>query len=399
MSLFSAAERFASIDRSQVTLDSARCLHSQHQNSECKACYNICPVDAITPGKPPTLNIEACQSCLACLPACPVGAFQADDAVASLLNCIPRLESESVELLCEVHPHPETGTAESTGIRVRGCLAGLGSGSYLLLASLSKKKVIIRTDNCGSCKWAVLQKEIERQVSRSRLFLAGWGRTDGVICSTKEDEMAVRPVWESANPPLSRRDLFHMMAHQGQIALARAVEDGHSSQGKHVGRDRLRLLNAVKSLPVEHLPTPFNLKDLDFANLKVSEACTACGVCATACPTQALIFEKTENNKNFTLTFSAPDCIGCEICANVCAPAAISIEHNPSFEDVFGPGKPVVLQSGQLVRCSRCNALMAAKPGVRLCPLCEKRRKNPFGSLLPPGMKVPERLAKKKSLL
>lgn len=398
MSLFSAAERFASLDRSQVILEPKRCLHQQNQSSECTSCYDICPADAIMPGKPPTLTTEACQSCLACLPACPVGAFQADDAVSSLLNCITRLETESVELLCEVHPHPETGGVDSTGIRVRGCLGGLGSGAYLLLASLGVKKVIARTDACKTCKWAVLQKQIEGQVSQSRLFLTGWGKADGVICSPEGEALVERLVWESTNPPLSRRDLFRMMARQGQIAIARAAEDGHAGQGKQVGRNRLRLLNAVKSLPVEHTPMPFGLKDLDFSNLKVSEACTACGVCATACPTQALRFEKTENNKNFTLTFSAPDCIGCDICARVCAPAAISMELNPLFEDVFGPGKPVILQSGQLVRCNRCNALMAAKPGVRLCPLCEQRRKNPFGSLLPPGMKVPERLAKKKSL-
>jgi ferredoxin len=286
---------------------------------------------------------------------------------------------------------------DSTGIRVHGCLAGLGSGAFLLLASLGVKKVIARTDACKTCKWAVLHKQVERQVSQSRLFLTGWGKADGVICSAEGDAMVERPIWESANPPLSRRDLFRMMARQGQIALARATEDGHSGQGKQVGRNRLRLLNAVKSLPVEHSPTPFGLNDLNFANLMVSEVCTACGVCATACPTQALRFEKTGNEKYFTLTFSAPDCIGCDICAHVCAPAAINIEHYPSFEDVFGPGKPVIAQEGRMIRCVRCKTLMAERPGVQLCPLCEFRQKNPLGSKLPPGMKIPEQLTKKKS--
>ena len=170
------------------------------------------------------------------------------------------------------------------------------------------------------------------------------------------------------------------------------------SQEKQAGRDRLRLLSAVKNLPTEHAPTPFDLKDFNFATLTVSEACTACGVCATACPTHALRFEKTENNKNFTLTFSAPDCIGCDLCAHVCAPAAINIDHVPMFDQVFEAEMPLVAQTGTLVRCDRCNTLMAARPSVRLCPLCEHRRKNPFGSKLPPGMKVPERLANKKSV-
>ena len=389
MSLFSAAERFAAMDRSQVTLEPARCLHSQYQNSECEVCYNICPVNAITAGKPPSLNVEACQSCLACLPVCPVGAYHADDAVASLLNCVTRLETETVELLCEVHPHPETGGAESTGIRVRGCLAGLGSGVYLLLASLGLKKIILRTDACQACRWAGLSAQIGSQVSLSSRFLAAWGETASIDCMSGDGGMVERPVWESNNPPLSRRDLFRMMARQGQIALARAAEEGHAGRERKVGRERLRTVSAVGNLTREHAVPSSGCGEFGFASLKVSEACTACGACANACPTGALHFEITNVNKNFSLTFSAPDCIGCDICANVCAPAAISMEHNPAFKDVFVSGKPELVQVGDLVRCVQCNTLMAARPDVKLCPLCQYRRKNPFGSSLPPGMKLP----------
>lgn len=397
MSLFDSAERFASIDRSQVILEPKRCLHQQDQNSECTCCYNICPVGAITPGKPPTLATETCQNCLACLPVCPVGAYQADDSVSSLLNCITRLETESVELLCEVHTHPEAGGADTTGIRVRGCLAGLGSGAYLLLASLGTKKVIARTDICNRCKWVALHKQVEMQISQSRVFLTGWGKADSVICLAEGDAMTERPVWESTNPPLSRRDLFRMMARQGQIAIARAAEDGHVNQEKRIGRNRLRLSRAVKSLQTEQQPATFSLHGMEFCNLRVSDACTACGVCAIACPTQALHFEKTGNEKYFTLTFSAPDCIDCGICTHVCAPAAIRIEHNPSFDDVFGPESAVTVQEGRLIRCIRCKALTAERPGVQLCEVCEFRQKNPLGSKFPPGMKIPEQLMKRKS--
>ena len=397
MSLFDAAERFAAMDRSQIVLNAKHCLHSHYQNSECKACYDICPVGAITPGKPPSLKIETCQSCLACLPACPVGAYHADDAVASLLNCVSRFDTETVELLCEFHPHSETGGADSTGIRVRGCLAGLGNGTYLLLASLGVKKIIARTDACKTCRWAGLSAQIERQVSLASRFLAAWGETASIACTPVDIMMVERPVWESANPPLSRRDLFRMMARQGQIALARAAEEGHAGQEKKVGRDRLRTINAVRSLIRDNAIPSTSCEDFGFASLKVSDACTACGACANACPTGALHFEITNTNRNFSLTFSTPDCIGCDICANVCAPAAISIDYHPTFEDVFGSGKPELVQAGDLVRCVQCNTLMAAKPGVKLCSLCAYRRKKPFGSQMPPGMKMPGLPVKRKS--
>jgi ferredoxin len=396
VSFFSAAERFAALDHSAVTLDKERCLHSKDQFSDCEACFGVCPVSAVNPGKPPGLDLEKCENCLACLPVCPVGAFHADDAVASLLNCAARVESGTIELLCGIHPHPEIGAANGVGIRVNGCLAGLGRGAYLLLASLGVEKVIVRTDACKTCQWTDLRTHVESQVSQSRMFLAAWGKTKSVICMSDTEAMVERPVWESTNPPLSRRDLFRMMARQGQIAIARAAENGHVRSEKQAGRDRLRMLSAVRNLPTEHALIPFALKDFNFATLTVSGDCTACGVCANTCPTRALRFEINEGDKNFILTFSAPDCIGCDLCAHVCAPAAINIDHAPMFDQVFSKEIPVVARTSTLVRCDHCNTLMAARPGVRLCPLCEYRRKNPFGSGLPPGMKVPERLTNKK---
>ncbi|MFZ5857935.1 MAG: 4Fe-4S binding protein [Chloroflexota bacterium] len=397
MSLFDAAERFAAMDHSQVILDAERCLHSQYQNSDCEACYSICPVVAITPGKPPSLKVETCESCLACLPACPVNAYHADDAVASLLNCVTRLDTKAVELLCEMHSRPETGIADSTGLRVRGCLAGLGNGTYLLLASLGVKKIISRTDACKACSWSRLSKQIERQVFLSSQFLAAWGEISSISCTPSDGVMVERPLWESTNPPLSRRDLFRMMARQGQIALARATEEGHNGKDKKVGRDRLRTTNAVRNLTGENAVPSTVCENFEFASLKVSEACTACGACANVCPTGALQFEITNTNRNFSLTFSATDCIGCDICESVCAPAAIAIDHQPTLKDVFGSVTPEVVQEGDLVRCTQCNILMAARTGVKLCPLCAYRRKNPFGSKIPPGMKLPGLPVNRKS--
>jgi ferredoxin len=382
VSLLDAAERFASIDRSQILLDPQHCLHTQDQHSACTACFDICPVEAIIAGKPPVLNLEICQSCLACLPTCPVGAYRADDDVANLLNCIARVEGKSVELVCGLHPQPEAGVdSESVGIRIHGCLAGLGTGAYLTLSALGMERIFARTEACRACKWHSLSPEIHRQTERAALFLSAWGREQTVTCVDEIPSPVERPLWDAKNPPLSRRDLFRLMARQGQVAMARAMENGVAASTRQPGRDRLRLVAAVSHLPAPI--TSIRLEDFDFASLTISEACTACGACARACPTRALVFTKNEDEKSFSLSFSAQDCIGCDICDHVCLPDAIRLDHVPSFEQVFSVKEPVVAASGQLVRCERCKTIMAARDGVRLCTLCEYRRKNPFGSMLP----------------
>lgn len=382
MSLLNAAERFASIDRSQILLDPKQCLHTQDSHSACAACFEICPVDAITAGKPPSLASDVCQSCMACLPVCPVGAYHADDDVAALLNCVTHVEGKTIELLCGVHPHPDQGVeTEAIGIRTRGCLAGLGVGAYLTLSALGMERILARTDACRACKWHSLDSQISPQTAQANRFLSAWGRAETVTCVGEISTPVERPLWDAHNPPLSRRDLFRMMSKQGQVAMARAMEDGVGAPHRQPGRDRMRLLAAVL-----HLPKPSNsicLEDFDFALVVVSEACTACGACARACPTEALRFEKNDSEMQFSLIFSAKACIGCDICDHVCLPDAIGIDHAPSFEMIFSTNEPIIVASGQLARCERCKTLMAAREGVKLCPLCQYRRTNPFGSMLP----------------
>ena len=387
MSLLDAAERFASLDRSQVLLDTKHCLHSQDQYSDCAACYEICPVEAIMPDKPPALEAERCQSCLACLPACPMGAYRADDDVSNLLNCVAHVEDQPVELLCGLHPHPETGSdTEAIGIQIRGCLAGLGTGAYATLAALGVKRLSLRTDACSACQWHSLRQEIHCHAERADRFLSVWGRGDTVACMDEIPSHAERPLWNAKNPPLSRRDLFRMLARQGQVAMARAMENGISTSERKPGRDRQRLTSAaahLPGLPEQVSASQPDLSDFGFAVLTISDACTACGACGKACPTGAVRFEKDEEAMTFFISFAARDCIDCGVCDHVCLPDAITLDHALTLAQVFGAKEPIMAGSGPLVRCERCKTLMAAREGVKLCPLCEYRRVHPFGSMMP----------------
>lgn len=385
MSLLDAAERFAAIDRSQILLDAGRCLHSYDQVSECSSCYEVCPVSAITAGKPPVLDTEHCQSCLACLPVCPVGAYRGDDDVADLLKCATHVEDPVVEILCGPHPHPEAGLGQDVvGIQIRGCLAGLGTGAYLTLSTLGTKRVLSRTDNCRDCKWGALHSRIQDQAVRANRFLSAWDLEEVVNCVSDIGSPVERPHWNAKNPPLSRRDLFRMMARQGQVAMARAMENGVSAAEHKPGRDRLRLLSAVAHLPDPQTHGSWEVVDgLNFATLSVSEACTACGACSKACPTQALKLIRDEEAMTFSLSFIPQNCIGCDLCDHVCMPDAIHLNHSPAFEEVLGTREPVIAASGGMVRCEHCRSWIAKRDGVRLCSLCEYRRTHPFGSLIP----------------
>jgi len=396
VSLFEAAERLVPVDRSTVILDSSRCLHFRDKFSECTACFNVCPESAIRPGEPPQLVIKSCLTCLACLPVCLTGAITADDAVPALLNCAARIENKRIEVVCEQHPDAEKGFGDTTGLRVRGCLAGLGVGTYMILAALGLETIIVRSDACGGCAWETLRDILESQVRQARQLLAHWNKEQILLWQPVVERPIDRPLWNVDNPPLSRRDLFRLAAHQGQLAIARAIENSPSSSKIYLNRDRLRMLGAVQHLP-EYDRSTDSFVEMGFVWLSISDACTACGVCGRACPTGGLCFEKNENEKTFKITFSARKCIGCELCTHICAPEAIGRQSPPTFDQIFG-AEIVILREGNLARCENCKTHYVVKTNTHLCPQCEFRNANPFGSMLPPGIRQGKQVPPKELL-
>ena len=383
MEILSVMERLAALDRSAVTYDPERCIYSHDKFADCEACLGICPVNAIEPGKPPRFNADACSGCLACLPLCPSGAYNADDAVHDLLNCATHVESKQIELVCQAHSRADSGVSEGTvGIRVRGCLAGLGSGTYLALAAMGLEKVAVRLDVCSECPWKSLKGQIESQTEAARHVLSAWGKAGLVQTVTNLETICQHPLWDAKNPPLSRRDLFVMFSRQGQTTLARAIEKEGTPAEKQAGRGHRRIENAIAHLSNPNQDMP--LEGMGFGMVNISQACTACGSCAHACPTGALEFEMDEDASTYSLGFTPQQCIGCHVCLHICADSAVSLDSAPLLNQVFGSKEPLILRSGGLSRCERCNAFFVARvDNNRLCPNCEFRLKNPFGSRLP----------------
>jgi ferredoxin len=390
VNLLSAAERLAAQDRSRVHLEASRCLYTLDRFSECQACLFACPVEALRPATPPSLNDEACTRCLACLPVCPTGAIQADDALRGLLNCAARLPAGGVELVCEKQAAPEPCFPDSGAIlRVRGCLAGLGPGTLVTLIAAEAAPLYLRTDACAACPWSKLEQQISAQVQAASQFLEAWGKAGAISCcpASATGPADSIPVWDADNPPLSRRDLFRIGRRQGSLVLARAMNaDGEASAQKTPPRERRRLLGAAAHLSKERKPgAPERLEGLQWAWVAISTECVACGVCARACPTGALEFTRDEANAAFQLCFHPEACTACGVCMHSCAPGAIQIQAAPSFDQVFNRNEPVVLLEGGLKRCSSCNAWIAAQHTSSLCPVCGYRKKHPFGSSFPPG--------------
>ncbi len=387
MNLLALIEQLAEAAASPtgVSLDADRCLHRRDKLSDCDACFALCPTGAIEPGKPPSFNQEACVRCRACLPVCPTQAYQAADEIIPLLKQAMRIKGSRLELVCGLHPNEGSGLPEAdAAFLTRGCLAGLGAGTHLALLALGLDEIVLRTDACADCPLGGLHGEIEKQATAVSRLLHTWPNTGSVRCTgpLNSANLVKRAIRLADTPPLSRRELFRLNKEQPPTIPA-WLEGGNEAARPSTNHRFIITALAKFGQPDPTLPAPV-FTDLGLAAIEVDgNTCTACGVCARACPTGALRF--TEENQTFCLSFAAPNCIGCELCAHVCMPESITVEHNPSWDQLFPTEMPATLLTGPLTSCERCHSHFFARDDQRYCAICEMRRQNPFASLLPGG--------------
>ncbi len=92
--------------------------------------------------------------------------------------------------------------------------------------------------------------------------------------------------------------------------------------------------------------------------VEVTDGCTGCGVCATACPTDALTLERRD--VDLSLTFDAALCTACGLCLRKCPEAEKQVLHLKRITDFrrLSQGR-VALYEDQYVRCEACDAPFA----------------------------------------
>jgi ferredoxin len=394
MTLTQAAMALAESERVDVSLAADRCLHKVDKGSECAICVDACPANAITfeeDGGPQlvTHDGELCVKCGLCLRICPVEAFTGDNGVATLLSFVAGQEKRTiVELACALNPNKAHGPAQANLVVNTGaCLASLGPSAIMALMALGVAHVILRVDFCQSCPLAQSRAEIDKSVDQVTSLI----QTDERLGSPVTLLDAIREEWPKRfvasvkAPPRSRRDFLRALTTTTETpqAVRQLMVVEKPEGGKHPPTERLRVLKAAQSIPAERLQSgPLEL--FQSTLLAADEKCTACGVCARACPTGALRF--TADEDHYALALAAGACTDCGVCRSLCEPNALQMAGTPTLNDWLAE-EPPTLRSGDLKQCKKCGAGFDSRSDSDFCQVCDFRLRNPFGSRLPKGFK------------
>ncbi|MCN4144032.1 MAG: 4Fe-4S dicluster domain-containing protein [Thiohalomonas sp.] len=294
------------------------CVHTLCNDSDCHACAAACPTDAwILNDDNLGLDIEACNGCGLCIPACPGGALHID-----FPWIIRTLGYRMVALFaCE-----RSDVKESNA--VIPCVHALGQRQLLQLYKAGIEHILLATDECSHCSYFESKKQqsetIYSRVEQLNDLLAE--RNKPVMKLLKHSYRVWNKIYnsdEAINPgtQLSRRNFLR--------------------GGGQQFREQLVLIDPLnlpeyRTIPLGQLLPESENTDIKWPWVPIldSAQCNGCNACMRLCPTNALQLVVDEDQNSALYKIDPINCTGCDLCCSVCETNAISI-NSWSYAEIY----------------------------------------------------------------
>ncbi len=368
---------------SQPTFHRERCLRFRYYLNRCDLCLKSCPFGAIRESFYLELDEEKCTGCGICWQVCPTEAWAfTKSPEKTLRTTILSLKTPTLELICHRAAQDKVLSPASFALNVKRCIASLSLALILETALITPQGLWLNDEPCPQCPMGSAQSIIKEQALKANRILKAFGREEIVaLKSSLPNRNGLLPpkVLQGDEPLLDRRATFSLLYSELAGLMKKAV--GESLEGlfgqlippeervpKHLPEPRLRLVRTLARLGTpkdEEIP----ISELPFGLVEVDDSCTACGLCASQCPTGALIFLRDQ--ESFALDFVPLACIGCKACEGNCTTGAIKVKPYFSFPALLRSLRLTVFK-GELKTCRQCGKPFRPTEGEEICPSCLK---------------------------
>lgn len=327
------------------------CAHGRSKKSGCSSCVEVCATAAIV-GAGDTIRLDPylCQGCGTCTTVCPTGALSYQ---------YPRVADVGLAIKSQLKAYREAGGTHpclffysaAAGRKALQAMKRVGRtlpanvipvetwsadavGLDLLLGSLSLGACQVAVLGAGSHDLAPLRK----QVALGHAILGGLGYSGEylrVVDAEAADWFDMLATWPVgiAIPAAE----FRLLADK-RTTLEFVVE--------HLAKHAPVLVEAIE-LPVG---SPFGM-------VTVSDACTLCMSCTSACPAGALKAAADAPR----LSFIERSCVQCGLCANTCPEQAIVLTPRLLLKD---RRQERLLKEAEVFCCTSCGKPMGAAPTI-----------------------------------
>ncbi|MFQ5915563.1 MAG: 4Fe-4S binding protein [Nitrospinota bacterium] len=324
----------------------------------CRVCANLCPREALVASDDGrmTLAKAQCTGCGACVSSCPREAFDFPGAplrgveaqIAALLDTASLTPSpRGILFLCPkgvsaLEGLPRTGFSyPAMWLPVEVPCLGMVTPGWIL-ECLNQGAAAVGLLPClrEDCRFG-RQEIIEGRANYCRALLQMIGGAPETLRLLDPADAAELARGLSILPTSERSD------------KANALQPVPRLASRATGQAVLELaqqFDAPLNRRLSHSQSPLGV--VEFA-----DGCTACGACASACPTDALALERDE--EGVSISFNARACIACEDCVPVCPERVVRVEKVTDFPRL-AEGKHVLYRGGE-ARCVKCGAPVAPR--------------------------------------
>jgi len=323
----------------------------------------------------------------------------ASDALGPVVRWLAWLpDPVHLHLACATAAGPVRTPRRAFAVRLAGCAADLPASAYLELVAAGALSVTVHDPHPGAGPATGAADAALRRGGRSERVAVAPGSDAGQAAAPPDaagsSARRPRPVRDAATLGLPRRAV---------LAPAGAVRPGGRWRA---GTEPARLRDALAALglPADRPDdTPGGAGGERGARVLDAPGCTACGVCARACPAGALRLVGTGAGAvrgpgaaldagaaphpaaapTATLRQDVAACTACGRCVDLCPPRVLRLVPAPAWVAAVGGGVRDVARV-PLRSCARCATEFGGGGTARLCPGCAHRRAHPFGSARAP---------------
>jgi ferredoxin len=335
-----------------VAVNERVCAHSRSQKSGCSNCLDVCATEAIvSAGDTIRLDPYLCQGCGTCTTVCPTGA---------LAYQYPRVADLGVAIKMQLKAYREAG-GQNPCLLFHSAEAGRKTLLALKRAGQSLPANVIPVESwsadavgldlllgavaLGARQVAVLGTgshdlaPLRQQAKLGHAILNGLGYSGEylrIVDAERTGWLDELAAWPGAAPVPPAE--FRLLA------------------------DKRTTLEFVIDHLAKHAPVPTEAIDLPagapFGMVAVSDACTLCMACTSACPASALKAAADAPR----LSFLERNCVQCGLCANTCPEAAITLTPRLLVKD---RRHERLLREAEIFCCTACGKPMGAAPTIQ----------------------------------